>query len=72
MYAFGNKKIKVKGKWIFYKGHDFLLACVVSRLMAKWNEHNSNVHNSHELLNYMQKTGEAYLDSLVKREEAMA
>lgn len=69
MYAFGNKKIRVKGRWITYKGHDFLLVCVVSRLMAKWKEHHSDVHDSRELLHYLGQTAEAYLDSLVEYDE---
>ena len=69
MYAFGNKKIKVKGKWIHYKGHNFLLVCVVSRLMAQWKEQHDNIHNSHELLNYLRETAEGYLDALVECDE---
>lgn len=65
MYAFGNRKIKVQGKWIIYEGHSFLLVCVVSRLMAKYDEQHDS-RDSRSLLKYLEQTAETYLDSLVE------
>lgn len=65
MYAFGNKKIKVKGQWIIYKGCSFLLACVVSRLIAKYDEQHDS-RDSRSLTEYLGQTAEAYLDVLVE------